>query len=44
MSELVVGKEVTVQTYGHGKYKRTIGDVILPDVMNLNQDLVKRGL
>jgi endonuclease YncB( thermonuclease family) len=36
-------KEVTVQTHGHDKYKRTIGDVILPDGMNLNQELVKEG-
>ena len=42
-SDLVFGKEVTVQTYGHDKYKRTIGDVILPDGMNLNQELVKQG-
>jgi micrococcal nuclease len=42
-SELVYGKEVTVQTHGHDKYKRTIGDVILPDGMNLNQELVKQG-
>jgi len=40
---LVYGKEVTVQTHGHDKYKRTIGDVILPDGMNLNQELVKQG-
>ena len=42
-SELVYGKEVTVQTHGHDKYKRTIGEVILPDRMNLNQELVKQG-
>ena len=42
-SELAFGKEVTVQTYGHDKYTRTIGDVILPDGMNLNQELVKQG-
>ena len=42
-SDLAFGKEVTVQTYGHDKYKRTIGDVILPDGMNLNQELVKQG-
>jgi len=42
-SELVFGKEVTIQTHGHDKYKRTIGDVILPDGMNLNQELVKQG-
>ncbi|NOS81295.1 MAG: thermonuclease family protein [Nitrospira sp.] len=42
-SDLAFGKEVTVQTYSHDKYKRTIGDVILPDGMNLNQELVKQG-
>ena len=42
-SELAFGKEVTVQTYGHDKYTRTIGDVILPDGMNLSQELVKQG-
>lgn len=43
-SDLTFGKEVTVQTHGHDKYKRTIGEVILPDGMNLNQELVKQGL
>ena len=42
-SEFAFGKDVTVQTYGHDKCKRTIGDVILPDGMNLNQELVKQG-
>ena len=42
-SDLAFGKEVTVQTHGHDKYKRTIGDVILPDGANLNQELVKDG-
>ena len=42
-SDLVFGKEVSVQTHGHDKYKRTIGDVSLPDGMNLNQELVKQG-
>ncbi|HEU0068900.1 MAG TPA: thermonuclease family protein [Nitrospiraceae bacterium] len=40
---LVYGKEVTLQTHGYDKYKRTLGDVILPDGMNLNQELVKQG-
>ena len=35
-------KEVTIQTHGHDKYKRTLGDVNLPDGMSLNQDLVKQ--
>lgn len=36
-------KEVTVQTQGHDKYKRSIGDVILPDGTIVNQKLVKQG-
>jgi len=31
------------QIFGKDKYRRTIGDVILPDSMNLNQELVKQG-
>jgi micrococcal nuclease len=42
-SALVSGKEVTLQIHGHAKYKRTIGDVILPNGMNVNQELVKQG-
>jgi len=42
-SELVYGKEVTLQTHGHDKYTRTLADVLLPDGMNLNQELVKQG-
>ena len=38
-AHLAFGKEVTVQTHGHDKYKRTLGDVILPDGMNVNQEL-----
>ena len=42
-SELVFGKDVTLQTYGYDKYKRTLADVLLSDGMNLNQELVKQG-
>ena len=42
-SDLAFGKEVTIQAHGHDKYKRTLGDVIQPDGMNLNQELVKQG-
>ena len=42
-SELVYGKEVTLQTHGFDKYGRTLADVLLPDGMNLNQELVKQG-
>ena len=42
-SELVFGKEVTLQTYGKDKYGRTIADVLLPDGTNVNYTLVKDG-
>ena len=42
-SDLPFGKEVSVQTQGHDKDTRTIGGVILPDGMNLNQELVKQS-
>jgi len=42
-SALAFRKEVTIQTHGHDKYKRVLGDVILPDGTNLNQELVKQG-
>ena len=42
-SELIFGKEVTLQTHGKDKYGRTIADVLLPDGTNVNQQLVKEG-
>src|SRR5262244_1602757 len=42
-SELVFGKEVTLQTNGKDKYGRTIADVLLPDGTNVNHELVKEG-
>jgi len=42
-SELVFGKEVTLQTCGKDKYGRTIADVLLPDGTNVNHTLVKEG-
>ena len=42
-SALVFGKEVTLQTYGHDKYRRTLADVFLPDGTNVNHALVKDG-
>lgn len=42
-ADLTFGKEVTLQTHGYDKYKRTLADVVLPDGMNLNQELVKQG-
>ncbi|HEV8325893.1 MAG TPA: thermonuclease family protein [Nitrospiraceae bacterium] len=41
MSELVFVKEVTVQTYGHDKYKCTLANVLLPDGTNVNHELAK---
>ena len=42
-SALVYGKEVTLQTHGKDKYRRTIADVLLPDGTNVNHELVKEG-
>ena len=42
-STLAFGKEVTLQTHGKDKYKRILGDVLLPDGTNVNQELVKQG-
>ena len=33
-----------VQTHGRDEHTRTIGDVILPDGINLNHELVRQGL
>ena len=43
VADLTFGKEVIIQTHGHDKYKRTLGDVIQPDGTNVNQELVKDG-
>ena len=42
-AELAFGKDVTIQTHGHDKYTRTLGDVILSDGTNVNHALVKDG-
>ena len=42
-SALAFGKEVTLLTHGYDKYKRTLADVLLPDGLNLNQELVRQG-
>jgi len=42
-SQLVFGKEVTLKTYGHDKYGRTIADVSLPDGVIVNVELVRNG-
>src|SRR5262249_55903809 len=42
-SELVFGKDVTLNTFGKDKYGRTIADVLLLDGTNVNHLLVKDG-
>lgn len=42
-SDLAFGKQVTLNTHGLDKYKRTIADVTLPDGRLLNHELVKDG-
>jgi len=42
-SELVLGGEVTLQTHGHDKYKRTLADVLLLDGTNVNHTLAEEG-
>src|SRR5215467_8063735 len=42
-SELVFGKEVTLETYGLDKYGRTIADVSLPNGVIVNLELVRNG-
>ncbi len=37
-SDLAFGKEVTLHTFGKDKYGRTIGEVLLPDGTNVNQE------
>lgn len=39
-SALVFGKQVTLQTHGTDKYKRTLADALLPDGTNVNHTLV----
>ena len=42
-SSLAFGKEVTLQTHGYDKYKRTLADVLLSDGTNVNHKLVQEG-
>ena len=42
-SALAFAKDVTIQTHGHDKYKRTISDVLLLDGTNVNYTLVRDG-
>jgi len=39
----VFGKEVSLQTHGQDKYRRTLADVFLRDGTNINHALVKDG-
>jgi micrococcal nuclease len=41
VSTLILGKEVTLQTFGEDRYGRTIADVLLPDGTNVTHALVK---
>ena len=43
-SDFCFGKEVKVISYGEDRYGRTLGDIVLEDGRNLNQELVKAGL
>ncbi len=43
-SDMAYGKIVKIIECGKDRYGRTIGDVILPDGKDLNQELVKAGL
>ena len=42
-SALVFGKEVTLQTHGHDKYKSALADVLLPDGTTIHHTLVQDG-
>jgi micrococcal nuclease len=43
-SDMVFGREVTVQVETTDRYGRIVGEVILPDGLSLNKDLVHAGL
>jgi len=42
-SEMVLGKEVLIQTHGHDRSGRTLAEVRLPDGTHVNHTLVKNG-
>jgi micrococcal nuclease len=42
-SGLALGKTVTVRIRDVDRYERAVGEVILPDGRNLNQEIVKAG-
>jgi micrococcal nuclease len=41
---LAYGQTVTVRVAGHDRYRRILGEVILPDGRSLNRELVQAGL
>src|SRR5438445_5979572 len=45
-SQLVFGKEVTVKDYGldNNRFKRTLGEIVLPDGRVVNEELIRAGL
>jgi endonuclease YncB( thermonuclease family) len=43
-SHLVFGKTVTVRPFSQDRYRRTLGDVVLPDGRVLNRELVAAGM
>lgn len=42
-SSLVFSKTVIIESHGHDKYKRTLGDVFLSDGTHVNRELVAQG-
>ena len=40
-SGLAFGKNITIQTHGQDKYRRTLADVLLPDGTHVNHTLSK---
>jgi endonuclease YncB( thermonuclease family) len=45
-SQLVFGKEVTVKDHGldNNRFKRTLGEIVLPDGRVVNEELLRAGL
>ncbi len=43
VADLVAGKVVTIRVRNRDRYKRIVGEVLLPDGRSLNQELVRAG-
>jgi len=43
-ADLVFAKEVRVRVRGIDRYKRTLGEILMPDGRNLGHDLLRAGL